>query len=141
MEIADVFVVNKADIAGSQRTMQEIRTMLNMGPKLDWRPPIVATVAAKTQGVEEVMEAVESHRSHLEKSGEGRARAEALLKDEAADLVAEWAREEARRLLEEDGGLAEKLMKDRIPYSAAEEILTRRSANLVPRRARKRAAT
>jgi LAO/AO transport system kinase len=141
MEIADVFVVNKADIAGSQRTMQEIRTMLNMGPKLDWRPPIVATVAAKAEGTDDVMEAVESHRRHLEKSGEGRTRAEALLKDEAADLVAEWAREEARRLLEEDGGLAEKLVQDRIPYSAAEEILTRRSASLVPRRARKKAAT
>ena len=141
MEIADVFVVNKADLAGSQRMMQEIRTMLNMGPKLHWRPPIVATVSAKGEGVEEVLEAVESHRRHLEKSGEGRARAEALLKDEAADLVAEWAREEARRLLEEDGGLSEKLLEERIPYSAAEEILTRRSASLVPRRARKKAAT
>jgi LAO/AO transport system kinase len=140
MEIADVFVVNKADLPGSQRTMQEIRTMLNMGPKLSWRPPIVATVAAKGEGVEDVLDAVESHRQHLEKSGEGRARAEARLKDEAADLVGEWARDEARRLLEEDGGLSGKLLEERIPYSAAEEILTRRSGSLVPSRARKKSA-
>jgi LAO/AO transport system kinase len=137
MEIADVFVVNKADLPGSQRTMQEIRTMLNMGPKLPWRPPIVATVAAKGDGVEELLEAVESHRGHLERSGEGRRRAELRLKDETADLVAEWARDEARRLLDQDGGLTEKLLEERIPYSAAEEILTRRSEKLVPQRARK----
>ena len=140
MEIADVFAVNKADLAGSQRTMQEIRTMLNMGPKLAWRPPIVAAVAARGEGAEELLEAVESHRRHLEKSGEGQARAEARLKDEAADLVGEWARDEARRLLEEDGGLADRLLEERIPYSAAEEILTRRSASLVPSRARKKPA-
>ena len=81
---------------------------------------------------------MESHRRHLEKSGQGKALAEARLKDEAADLVGEWARDEARRLLEEDGGLAQKLLDERIPYSAAEEILTRRSASLVPRRARKK---
>ena len=137
MEIADVFVVNKADIPGSQRTVQEIRTMLNMGPKLAWRPPIVSTVAAKGEGLADLLEAVESHRQHLEGSGQGRERAEARLKDEAADLVGEWARDEARRLLDQDGGLAEKLLEDRIPYSAAEEILTRRSSSLVPSRARK----
>jgi LAO/AO transport system kinase len=139
MEIADVFVVNKADLPGSQRTMQEIRTMLNMGPKLPWRPPIVATVAAQRQGTDDLLKALESHRSHLEQSGEGRQRAEARLKDETADLVAEWARDEARRLLDEDGGLTEKLLQERIPYSAAEEILTRRSEKLVPRRAKKSA--
>jgi LAO/AO transport system kinase len=140
MEIADVFIVNKADLPGSQRTMQEIRTMLNMGPKLPWRPPIVATVAAKQEGLEELLQAIAAHRQHLEHSGEGKARAEARLKDEAADLVGEWARDQARRLLDEDGSLAEKLLEERIPYSAAEEILTSRAENLVPRRARRRAA-
>src|SRR5438132_13757362 len=58
MEIANVFVVNKADLAGAQKTMQEVRSMLSMGPQLDWRPPIVATVADRGQGTEELLAAV-----------------------------------------------------------------------------------
>ncbi|HZT66059.1 MAG TPA: methylmalonyl Co-A mutase-associated GTPase MeaB [Acidimicrobiales bacterium] len=126
MEIADVFVVNKADLPGAQRTVQEVRNLLSLGPKLEWRPPIVTTVAATGEGVEELLEAFERHREHLERSGEGRRRAEARLKDEAADLVAEWARAEARRLLDEDRELAARLLRDRVPYAAADEILTRR---------------
>lgn len=123
MEIADVYVVNKADLPGAQRTMQEIRGMLNMGPKLSWRPPIVAMTAARQEGVDELVAAIGKHREHLESSGEGRQRAEQRLKDEAADVVSEWARAEARRRLDSDGELARKLNEHRIPYAAAEEIL------------------
>lgn len=122
LETADIFVVNKADLPGAERTVQEIRTMLSMGPRLAWLPPIVKTSAVKGEGTADVVEAVESHRKHLESSGEGRTRAELRLKDEAADLVAEWARSEARRLLDDDPELAGRLLRDRTPYSAAEEI-------------------
>ncbi|MGH7903170.1 MAG: methylmalonyl Co-A mutase-associated GTPase MeaB [Candidatus Dormibacteraceae bacterium] len=136
MEVADVFAVNKADLPGAQRTAAEIRSMLNMGPKLAWRPPIVATAASSGAGVEELWDAVQRHRRHLQSSGEGTARAERRLKDEAADLVGEWARQEARRLLDEDPALSSRLLAERIPYAAAEEILTRQGADLVPRPAR-----
>ncbi|MBJ7601920.1 MAG: methylmalonyl Co-A mutase-associated GTPase MeaB [Candidatus Dormibacteraeota bacterium] len=136
MEIADVFVVNKADLPGAQKTMQEIRSMLNMGPKLSWRAPIVGASAIKGEGVVEVLAAVERHRAHLEATGEAAKRAEARLKDEAADLVAEWARAQARRLLDHDEAVAGRLRRDRIPYAAAEEILTRAGGRLVPEAAR-----
>jgi LAO/AO transport system kinase len=132
MEIADVFVVNKADLPGANRTVQEIRTRLSLGPRQGWKPPIVSTVASAQQGVAELMAAVEQHQAYLESTGTGRARAEARLKDEAADLVGEWARAQARRLLEEDGDLAARLQRDRTPYATAEEILTQDGANLVP---------
>ncbi len=122
LETADVFVVNKADLPGAERTVQEIRTMLSMGPRLAWLPPIVTTSAVKGEGTAEIVEAVESHRKYLESSGEGSTRAELRLKDEAADLVAEWARSEARRRLDDDPELAGRLLRDRTPYSAAEEI-------------------
>ena len=132
MEIANIYVVNKADLAGAQRTVQEIRSMLNMGPKLAWKPPIVPTVAQRREGVEELIGAIDRHRAFLESSGEGeRIRAERL-KDEAADLVAEWGRDQARRLLDEDPDLARTLLQERMPYAAAEEILTRRGGKLVP---------
>jgi LAO/AO transport system kinase len=136
MEIADVFVVNKADLPGAQKTVQEIRSMLHMGPKLRWPPPIVTAVASRDEGTVELLDAVERHRAHLEASGEARERAEARLRDEAADLVGEWARAEARGLLDSEPELAERLRRDRIPYAAAEEILTRRGARLVPEAAR-----
>jgi LAO/AO transport system kinase len=125
MEIADVFVVNKADLPSAQQTMQELRAMLNIAPKGDWQPPIVATVALRGEGVEEVMAAVESHLRYQDGSAEGQRRAAARLKDEAADLVGEWSRAEARRLLDEEPELAQRLLRDRTPYAAAEEILAR----------------
>ena len=136
MEIADVFVVNKADVPGAQRTVQEIRGMLSMGPRQAWRPPIVLTVAPRGEGTADLLRAVEDHRQHLERTGEGRRRAEERLKDEAADLVGEWARAEARHLLEREPGLAERLLREGIPYSAAEAILSRQGRELVPEEAR-----
>jgi LAO/AO transport system kinase len=136
MEIADVFVVNKADLPGAQKTVQEVRSMLHMGPRLRWVPPIVTAVAARDEGTQDLLDAVERHRAHLEASGEARERAQARLKDEAADLVGEWARAEARHLLDSEPALADRLLRDRIPYAAAEEILTRRGARLVPEAAR-----
>ena len=125
MEIADVYVVNKADLPGAQRTTQEIRGMLSMGPKLAWRPPIVAMTAVKQDGVEDLVGALDRHREYLDSSGEGDRRTEQRLRDEAADVVSEWARNEARRLLDQDAALAERLSQQRIPYAAAEEILSR----------------
>jgi LAO/AO transport system kinase len=136
MEIADVFVVNKADVPGAEKTVQEIRSMLHMGPKLTWRPPIVMAVASRGEGVQEVLDAIANHRQHMEASGEAGRRAEARLKDEAADLVGEWARAEARHLLDSEPGLAATLLRDRMPYATAEEILTRRAGRLVPEAAR-----
>jgi LAO/AO transport system kinase len=126
MEIADVFVVNKADLPGAHKTIQEIRGMLSLGPRTGWRPPIVATVATREEGLEGILDAVESHRRHMESSGQGARREAARLKEETADLVGEWARNRALRLLETDGELSRRLLRDGIPYSAAESILTGR---------------
>src|SRR5437773_4012784 len=86
MEIADVFVVNKADLPGAQKTIQDLRAILSLAPKGGWKPPIVATVALSGEGVGELMTAVESHLDHQEGSPEARKRAESRLKDETADL-------------------------------------------------------
>ena len=132
MEIADVFVVNKADLPGYERTVQEIRSMLNTGPKLAWKPPIVPTIAARGDGMEELMKTVRRHQAHLESSGEGGKRRSRRLEVEAADLVGEWSRAAARRLLSENTELSRRLHDEQAPYGAAEAILREEGARLVP---------
>ncbi|HVH62041.1 MAG TPA: methylmalonyl Co-A mutase-associated GTPase MeaB [Candidatus Dormibacteraeota bacterium] len=125
LEIADVFVVNKADINGYARVVTELRTMLNMAPKKAWRPPIIPTVATRGEGLDEVWKAVLDHRKHLEATGLAKDLAERRLRDEAAEIAAELARDRARRVLDEDRELAERLLRDGTPYRTAEEILNR----------------
>jgi len=126
LEIADIFVVNKADLEGHQRVATELRSMLSLAPKSQdkaWKQPIIATSATRQEGIEELWAAIESHRKHREAGGKAKAQAEQRLKDETAELVAEIARQRAREALADGGVLAERLREDGTPYGVAEEIL------------------
>ncbi len=126
LEIADIFVVNKADLEGHARVLTELRSMLSLAPKGAWKPPILSAVAAKQEGIEEIWEAIQAHRRHLESSGRGRELAEKRLMDETAEVGAEIARDRVRQALAEDPALAERLLEEGAPYSTAEEILDRK---------------
>jgi len=126
LEIADIFVVNKADFDGYTRVMAELRAMLSLAPKTDWKPPILATIASRQEGVAELWEAVLAHRKHLEKSGKAEELAKKRLRDETAEVAAELARERARRALDDDQELANRLFDGGTPYRTAEEILDRK---------------
>ena len=126
LEIADIFVVNKADLEGHQRVATELRSMLSLAPKSQdkaWKQPIIATSATRQEGIEELWAAIESHRKHREAGGRAQAHAEQRLKDETAEVVAELARQRAREALADGGALAERLREDGTPYGVAEEIL------------------
>lgn len=72
LEIGDVYVVNKADRDGADATARELGHMLGLGEARapgDWRPPIVKTVAARAEGVDEVVQALEKHRAWMEERG------------------------------------------------------------------------
>ena len=72
LEIGDVYVVNKADRDGADATARELNHMLGLGESRgpgDWRPPIVKTVAARGEGIDEVVEALEKHRAWMEERG------------------------------------------------------------------------
>jgi LAO/AO transport system kinase len=142
LEIADIFVVNKADLEGHQRVVMELRGMLSLnaprahgaGAPRAWKPPIITTVAARQEGIDELWAAIEAHRRHLESSGRAQELAEMRLKDETAEVVADLARRQARLTLGEDAGLTEKLLKDGTPYRTAEEILGRINSGARSRR-------
>jgi LAO/AO transport system kinase len=125
LEIANIFVVNKADLEGHARAITELRGMLSLAPKGGWKPPIVPTVAMKGEGIDQLWDAVLAHRKHLESSGEAQGLIAQRLRDETAEVAAELARERTHHALAEDPGLAERLLKDGSPYRVAQEILGR----------------
>ena len=93
MEIADVFVINKADRKGVDETRRDLEQMLDLSDlAASWRPPIVPTVAHQTRGADELWEAVADHRAYAEESG----RADAAARAPAARGAA--SRSSARRL-------------------------------------------
>ncbi|MFE9399851.1 methylmalonyl Co-A mutase-associated GTPase MeaB [Streptomyces flavidovirens] len=129
LEIGDVYVVNKADRDGADATARELNHMLGLGESRgagDWRPPIVKTVAARGEGIDEVVEALEKHRAWMEERGvlgERRAKRAAhevetiavtALRERIGDLRGD------RRL----GALAERIVAGELdPYAAADELV------------------
>ena len=67
LEIADIFVITKADRPGVKEARRDLEQMLDLSSLGTWRPPIVETVAAKGAGTEDLWEQVALHRAHLER--------------------------------------------------------------------------
>jgi LAO/AO transport system kinase len=126
LEIADVFVVNKADIQGADRIAKELRRMVHETKSgTYWEPPVVMTVASGGQGMDELVDAVERHHVRLEESGELARRRTARLRAEVEAIVVEKAAERARRALTR-GTMAAEVDGDLSavdPYALADRIL------------------
>ena len=126
LEIADVFVVNKADREGAGETVRDLEVMLKMGPKLEWRPPVVRTSAQSGDGVDDLWEAIESHRAHLESTGGLERKRRARLLAEVEDMAATRLRQRVASRLEEGDleSLADDLVARKIdPYAAVDMLL------------------
>jgi LAO/AO transport system kinase len=89
LEIADVFVVNKADRPGAADTRRDLEQMLELSAAKDgWRPPIIETVARDGVGVDELWAALADHEAHLESSGQLQRRRADRLDRELRAIVA-----------------------------------------------------
>jgi LAO/AO transport system kinase len=69
LEIADVFVVNKADRGDADIAVRDLQAMLELAPRAGWMPPVIETVATTDAGVEDLWAAIKRHRVFLEESG------------------------------------------------------------------------
>jgi len=128
LEIADIFVVNKADRPGADATYRDIQGMLGLGERAagDWRPQVVRATAVKGEGIDDVVAAIDKHRDWLEKTGElGRRREHrAAVEVEAIALGTLRA-----RLADLHDGTALSDLAVRVaageidPYAAAEELV------------------
>jgi LAO/AO transport system kinase len=132
LEVADLFAVNKADREGADRTVRDLRGMLELSHALlpeggapGWEIPILKTVAARDEGTAELWEAIERHHAHL-RSGPGLLAREALrARMELVELLRTRLLREALQRLESKGGqladLALRIAKRELdPYGVAE---------------------
>jgi len=72
LEIGDIFVVNKADREGADATVRDLRHMISLGDRTEpdlWRPPVLKTVAARGNGIPELMAAIDDHFAWMESTG------------------------------------------------------------------------
>ncbi|AEH11098.1 MULTISPECIES: methylmalonyl Co-A mutase-associated GTPase MeaB [Protofrankia] len=129
LEIADVFVVNKADRDGAEHTYRELKHMIALaGPAGDqrWQPPVVRTVASRAEGVDEIVDAIAEHRAWMLQQGVLNARR----RRRAADEIEQIALTELRARM---GGLRDATLLDALagevvagaldPYTAAERVI------------------
>nr|WP_279579626.1 methylmalonyl Co-A mutase-associated GTPase MeaB [Fodinicola feengrottensis] len=98
LEIADIFVVNKADRDGADQVVRDLNGMLRLGGRHAeagaWRPEIVSTVASEGKGIDDVLTAIDKHRAWMEESGELHRR---RLRRAAAEIEAIAVRQDAAR--------------------------------------------
>lgn len=126
MEIADIFVVNKADRKGASETVGEIERMLSMRAKQQWRPPIISTVATTGENVEQVFAAINQHRDYLENSGEGKQRRAQRRSDDLRRMVATLLAQKADLLSQGETfkDMAARVQNGQVdPWSAAQQLL------------------
>ena len=126
LEIADIFVVNKADVPGAAKVARELRDLVRQTKSgAAWQTPVIQTTATTGEGVDELVDAIERHRATIAASGELEERRRARLQAEVEAIVVERAAERARRELQ-DGTVGAELTGDLRgidPYSLADRIL------------------
>lgn len=126
LEIADIFVVNKADHPDADQAVRDLESMLSLGPTEGWRPPVIATVATEGQGIDKVVEAIHRHRTHLSDTGELSARRH----KRAAGQLAAAIKQQIDRTVDQDQDTEEviQLIVDHEidPWSAAHRVLASR---------------
>ena len=103
MEIADVFVVNKADRAGAAETVRDLEQMLSLSGEREHLPVIVQTVATDATGIDELWDAVRGHRDRITADGELAVRRWRRIRDELGALVASTLAERARVAVDGEG--------------------------------------
>lgn len=127
MEIADIFVVNKADLDGAERVAADVQQMLKFLERREWIPPVILVSSQKNRGVDEVKKCLDDHRAYLENSEEGKKRrysklemeVEAIMRSEISHVVTrEWT-------AKKNAGVLDKLAsRECDPYTLSGEMLS-----------------
>lgn len=128
MEIADIFVINKADKEGAEKLEREIGYLLGLSPvRKEWTPPVVKTVASRNEGIDALTGKLDEHHSFLRYTAFLREKRKQRGADKLRKLVMEGLEKKLKTgplTVREEEKLKEDFIERRSdPYSAAEEIL------------------
>lgn len=130
MEIADVFVVNKADRQGADQLAAEVSLRIEQDTQIKtrpWSPPLVKTIAVEDQGIDELWQGIEQHRQHLQQSGEFLEKRREKTRQETLRMIHDGIFRAVQENLQESGqlnGIVEDILeRRRDPYSTRREIL------------------
>jgi LAO/AO transport system kinase len=128
MEIADVFVINKADRKGADETRRDLMQMLDLSDigRDSWRAPILDTVATTGTGIEELWDTVLAHRAHAEETGRLEERRTFRLREELREIIAQRLGRRARQICSGDRWdelTDEVAARTTDPWTAADEML------------------
>jgi LAO/AO transport system kinase len=127
LEVADVFVVNKADRPGAAEAKRDLENMLDLNTAMgEWRPPVVLTSAASGEGAETLWSTVDDHLKYLGTSGELERRRERRLRDELAEVLLRRLERNVRSVGDGEAyaTAVQELTARRIdPYTAADQLL------------------
>jgi GTPase len=135
MEIADIFVINKADREGAERVEREIRAMQSLAPRADrWVPPVVKTVASEGKGISDLVKAIAGYEEFLEKGETGRKKKVESWRERLVEMLREALLERVLREEMADGAVnryaAEIAEHKRDPYSLVEQIVSKVGSNV-----------
>ena len=125
LEVADLFVVNKADKPDSQQVVRELRNMIALADHAEgaWKPPIISTVAMRGEGIDEVMSRLDAHWSWLNSTGELARRRQARAREEITALA--FAALRGRLAAGRVDALASQVADGTLdPFQAADELLS-----------------
>jgi LAO/AO transport system kinase len=126
LEIADLFVINKADRPGASQTRRDLDQMLDLTELAEWRPPIVDTVASTGEGIDALWDTIGRHRDHqIERGALDEVRRRRLLREFHQILVARVEEQIAALVAADDlAGITEAMVAgDLDPYEAADRLL------------------
>jgi LAO/AO transport system kinase len=132
MEIADLYVVNKADRSGADELLSEVNVRVEQDSQIKkpaWQAPVIKTIAVENQGIEPLVEAIEKHRGFLRQSGKLRKNRREKTRQETLDLLKD---EISRNVLEKvlgngrfDDLIDEIVAHKKDPYTSVQEIVSR----------------
>jgi len=140
LEVGDVFLINKADREGADKTFNELRQMIDMGHDKyggdKWKPPILKAEAVFDRGVAELLDTIEQHRAYLMESSreKGLAKKRARVRDDLAEMIkSRLVQEVIERLLESgefDRAVDAVTAGKTDPYSACDDLLLSKLGSL-----------
>ncbi len=128
MEIADIFVLNKADREGADRLEEQLHAMLSLVmPRDGWHPPVIRTVATENSGIDALAAAIEKFRIHFESSGQREKKHQEHWKNRLLGLLESRLLEQVLRGAEGEKRLdriaAEVAQRKKDPFTAVSELL------------------